>query len=767
MTLPLAVLLAPFVAAALTPLLSRHLGTRTGWWAAAVALGDTLALLTLIPPVVHGVTLRSTLPWVPLLGADLSVVVDGLSLFFALLVSFAGCLIMAYGRFYLGRHEAHGKFFAYMLLFMGSMLGVVLTGNLIALFVFWELTSFSSFLLIGFWDTREASRYGATKALLITAAGGMAMLIGFILLHEVTGTWEVEAILRQGDLIRSSAFYLPILGLVFLGCMTKSAQTPFHIWLPDAMEAPTPVSAYLHSATMVKAGLYLVARLHPALSGTDAWLYLVGGVGILTLCVGGFLALGQDDMKALLAYSTVSQLGLIMALYGLGTREGVVAGSFHLMNHAAFKAALFLCVGMVEHEAGTRRLSQLGGLWRAMPWTATFTVVAAAAMAGLPPFGGFVSKELFYAATLEVTGGAVRVLFPVLAVGGSAFTFAYSLRLVYGAFFGRPGHSPRHPHEAPLGMRLSPLILVLFNPFFGLWPGPTGHFLLGPMAAGVLRHGAEVHLALWHGLGFPLVMSGVTIAAGLLLFPAGARIERWQGEAFSRLSLDTIYDGSLRLFSRSARDVSSWLQFGILRWYLVWILSFLSFAIVYTFIVDRIRIIPVEARSVLSYEGILLGLIILASGAVVLAPRPLPAVILLGSVGYLVGTLFIIVYAPDLALTQILIETVSLVLFLLVIYRLPPFIREGASRARLLRDGLLATAVGGTVAAVILATAGQGYYPSIADFFLRESLPGGGGRNVVNVILIDFRGYDTLGEITVLSIALLAVYNLLMRKGTR
>lgn len=767
MILLLVILLSPFVAAALTPLVARVLGTRTGWWAAAVALGNTLALLSLLPDILHGTTLTYTLPWIPVLDANLTLMVDGLSLFFALLISFAGCLIMAYGRFYLDPREEHGKFFAYMLLFMGSMLGVVLTGNLIALFVFWELTSLSSFLLIGFWDHREASRYGATQALLVTGGGGMAMLIGFILLHQVTGSWDMQSVLSQGDIIRASPLYLPILGLVFLGCMTKSAQTPFHFWLPNAMEAPTPVSAYLHSATMVKAGLYLVARLHPALSGTEAWVYLVGGVGILTLCVGGFLALAQDDLKALLAYSTVSQLGLIMALYGLGTREGVVAGSFHLMNHAAFKAALFLCVGNVEHETGTRRLSQLGGLWRAMPWTGMFTLVSAAAMAGLPPFGGFVSKELFYAATLDVTGGAERVLLPVLAVAGSAFTFAYSLRLVYGVFFGEPGHPPKHPHEAPLGMLWSPFILAALNPFLGLWPAPADHFLLEPMASGILRQNVHVHLTLWHGFGAPLLMSVISIAAGLILYPAWLGIQRWQGDVFSRFSLEGTYKGSLQVLSRSGRDVSLWLQSGFLRQYLLWILSFLSLVVLSTFIWNRVSLIPVEARSVLSYEGILLILTVVTTIAVVFAPRPLPAVILLGGVGYLVGILFILLYAPDLALTQILVETVSLVLFLLVIYRLPPFIPEQASRGRLLRDGLLATVVGGAVSAVVLATAGQGYFPSIAEFFLRESVPGGGGRNVVNVILIDFRGYDTLGEVTVLAIALLGVFTLLSRKDTR
>jgi NADH:ubiquinone oxidoreductase subunit 5 (subunit L)/multisubunit Na+/H+ antiporter MnhA subunit len=761
------VLLAPFVAAAVTPLLARSLRARTGLWAAALALGETVALLTLVPAVAGGETLRFTLPWASLLGADLTLLVDGLSLFFALLISFAGCLIMAYGRFYLDPREAHGKFFAYMLLFMGSMLGVVLTGNLVALFVFWELTSLASFLLIGFWDHREASRYGATKALVITAAGGMAMLIGFLLLHSVTGSWEMEAVLAQGDALRASGLYLPILGLIFLGCMTKSAQTPFHLWLPNAMEAPTPVSAYLHSATMVKAGLYLVARLHPALSGTDAWLLLVGGTGFLTLCVGGFLAFGQDDLKALLAYSTVSQLGLIMALYGLGTPQGVVAGSFHLMNHAAFKAALFLCVGMVEHEAGTRRLSELGGLMRVMPWTGGATIIAAAAMAGVPPLGGFVSKELFYGATLESTTGMVRIGCALAAVVGSAFTFAYSLRLVTGVFFGPPATPPRHPHDPPLGMRISPLILALCNPVLGLWPAPVVTFLLAPMAAGILRRETAIHLALWHGADTAVLLSGVSIAGGLVLYAAAAsRVGPWQRRLFAWLSLDALYDGGIRVVSMSARSIAMGLQTGLLRRYLLWILGFLSLLLFTGLLRYRVSLLPPEARSVVSYEGVLLLLTVIASVAVVLAPRPLPAVILLGGVGYLVGVLFILLYAPDLALTQILIESVSLILFLLVIYRLPPFIPEQASRGRLLRDGLLATGVGGAVAAVIVATAGRATFPSIAEFFLRESLPGGGGRNVVNVILVDFRGYDTLGEITVLAIALLGVVALLGRRGT-
>jgi multicomponent Na+:H+ antiporter subunit A len=309
--------------------------------------------------------------------------------------------------------------------------------------------------------------------------------------------------------------------------------------------------------------------------------------------------------------------------------------------------------------------------------------------------------------------------------------------------------------------------LAAFNPLLGLWPTPVDHFLLEPMVTGILRKGVQIHLALWHGFGLPLLMSAVTVAAGFLIYLAWEPMQRWQGEVFSWLSVDAIYDGSLRVLSRSGRDASLWLQSGILRRYLLWILSFLSLVILSTFIWDRVSIIPVEARSVLSYEGILLGLTMVTSIAVVLAPRPLPAVILLGGVGYLVGVLFILLYAPDLALTQILIETVSLVLFLMVIYRLPPFIAEQASPGRLLRDGLMATGVGGAVAAVVLATAGQGYFPSIAEYFLRESVPGGGGRNVVNVILIDFRGYDTLGEVTVLAIALLGVITLLSRKDTR
>ncbi|MFQ5839453.1 MAG: hydrogen gas-evolving membrane-bound hydrogenase subunit E [Candidatus Methylomirabilales bacterium] len=759
---PVLILVLPFIAAGLTPVVARGLGRWTGWWAAAVAGLHFLWLLSYLPSVAAGTVLTFRYPWIPALGVNLTVTLDGLGLFFALLITGVGTLIFAYGRRYLGVDENHGKFFAFMLLFMGSMLGVVLTSNLLALFVFWELTSLSSFLLIGFWDHREASRYGATKALLVTGLGGLAMLLGFILLYSVTGSWELPVVLAQGETIRASGRYLPILGLIFLGCATKSAQFPFHIWLPNAMEAPTPVSAYLHSATMVKAGLYLIARLTPALAGTDAWVLLVGGVGLLTLVVGGFLAFAADDLKALLAYSTVSQLGLIMSLYGLGTVAGAQAASFHLMNHSAFKAALFLAVGIIEHESGTRRLSQLGGLFRYMPVTGTFATIAALAMAGLPPFGGFISKEMFYegmaAAAWEGPGG---ILFPVLAVGGSIFTFLYAIRIIHGAFLGEAGHPPRHPHEAPLGLLWPVGLLAGANVLLGLWPAVVQDRLLAPMAEAISGAPVHPHLALWHGFNPPLLMSLVTVGLGCLLYPLWRAVGRWQERAWAKGSVDACYDWALTALPHHAGRFSAVLQSGQMSRYLSLILPFVMVLGFWGLWSLGASLEPVQLREILTYEGILLALIAVSSVGVVLAPRPLPAVIILGGAGYLVALFFIVLHAPDLALTQFLIETVSLVLFLLVLYRIPPYVPEGASAGVIIRDLVIATGVGLMVTLVLLASAGRFLFPSIAEYFLRESVPGGGGRNVVNVILIDFRGYDTLGEISVLAIALLGVYTLI------
>jgi len=753
-----------FVAAGTLAALGRRLRQQSGWAAAGTAGALFAYFASWLPMVAGGGVGHAELPWAPALGVSLSLYLDGLSLFFALLVTGVGTLIFTYGRFYLGREEDHPRFFASMLLFMGSMLGAVLSSNLIVLFVFWELTSLSSFLLIGFWHEREASRYGATKALLVTALGGLAMLLGFILLSMATGTWDLADLLGRGDQIRAHPFYPVILILVFLGCATKSAQVPFHIWLPNAMEAPTPVSAYLHSATMVQAGLYLAARVHPLLSGTELWTTLVGGVGMLTLIVGGILAVRQDDLKALLAYSTVSQLGLVMALFGLGTEIGIQAGAFHLMTHAVFKAALFLVVGIVEHETHTRRLSELGGLYGALPATGTAALLAALASAGLPPFGAFISKEMAFDATVHGAAGLLGApgLLPAAMVVGSAFTFAYSIRLVHGVFFGRQpgggaGHLPSPVHEATAWLWGPAALLALGSLALGILPGAVGRWLVGPMASGIAQRPLNPGLALWHGIGWPVVLSGATLALGVLLY-RHHRLLAW------RVPLpgpDAAYNGALALADRIAAACSDRLQSGDLRRYVAVVIGAVTAAALLPLLAGGVRFSLLETRPLLAHEGTTLLLIAVAAVAIVFLRNRVAAIILLGAVGYLVGVLFIILHAPDLALTQILIETVSLALFLLVLYRLPPYVPEEARRGRVVRDLLLSGGAGLAVVLTLLATLGRSAQESIAHYFLAESLPAAGGRNVVNVILIDFRGYDTLGEISVLAIGLLGVYALI------
>lgn len=763
----LAIMLVPMAAAGLLLPLGRVLRARSGWAAAAVSAALFAYFATWLPAVAGGAQGRVEMAWAPALGISLSLYVDGLSLFFGLLVTGIGTLIFLYGRFYLGEGEDHPRFFAGMLLFMGSMLGAVLSANLIALFVFWELTSLSSFLLIGFWHEREASRYGATKALLITALGGLAMLLGFILLYLATGTWDLGALLGRGAEVRAHPWYPAILALVYLGCATKSAQAPFHIWLPNAMEAPTPVSAYLHSATMVQAGLYLAARLFPVLGGTELWATLVGGIGMLTLIVGGVLALRQDDLKALLAYSTVSQLGLVMAMFGLGTAAAVEAGTFHLMTHAIFKAALFLVVGIVEHEAHSRRLSELGGLRRALPFTAACALLASLASAGLPPFGAFISKEMAFEATLHGTVGWLGLpgLLPAAMVVGSVFTFAYSIRLLHEVFF-RPVPAPRpsqvaaHPHEATPWLWAPAGILAVKGLALGLLPGMAEAWAVRPMAAAIAGRPLRPDLALWHGAGWPLGLSAVTILLGLALYRVRAPFAGWRRGRWAP-GPDAAYDAGLAFLDRLATAWSGWLQSGDLRRYLVIVIAAVTAAALGALLPSAGWPAVVETRRLLPYEGLVLLLIAAAAATLIFLRNRLAAVIVLGSVGYLVGIFFIVLQAPDLALTQILIETVSLALFLLVLHRLPPYAPEAPGWPRILRDMVVSAGAGVAVVSVLLASMGRSARETIAAYFVAESLPAAGGRNVVNVILIDFRGYDTLGEISVLAIGLLGVYALI------
>ncbi|HEY8530727.1 MAG TPA: proton-conducting transporter membrane subunit, partial [Limnochorda sp.] len=628
-------------------------------------------------------------------GLELSLRLDGWSLLFALLISGIGTLVLLYSRFYLGPEEDHPKFVLYLLLFMGSMLGVVLSDNLLVLYMFWELTSVSSFLLIGFWHHREASREGALKALVITVIGGFAMLLGLVLLFLAGGTLSVRELATMAPAIRTHPFYPWIVALILAGAFTKSAQVPFHIWLPSAMEAPTPVSAYLHSATMVKAGLYLVGRLALVLGGTTLWSALVVTVGMLTMLVGSYTAIAQRDLKALLAYSTVSQLGFIMAALGLGTPGALGAAVFHLFNHATFKGALFLVVGIVDHETGTRDRAKLGGLRRAMPWSAAFMTLSALSLAGVPLLSGFISKEMIFSSLVEAGSvwGGVASLLPWVATVASLFTALYSFVLFHEVFFGpAQGTTPKQAHEAPPGFLFSPGVLTAVALVVGLAPNLITGWLIDPAASALAGEPVHIHAALWHGVNTPLLMSGAALAGALVLYPARRRLGAILGQLTLPVSAEKGYQAFLNGIMSLAHAVTDRHMTGRLADYVTYILT--GFVVLVggaALGAGALSLPPLDLAPPTVVEVVLLAAIAAGTLYVVRAREGLPAILVLGVIGYAVVLLWVLWQAPDLALTQLVVESVSVIVLLLAFTKFPPLRRRAVSAGR--RVGSLAVAV--------------------------------------------------------------------------
>jgi multicomponent Na+:H+ antiporter subunit A len=763
----LEVVLTGFGVALAAPWLHRLTRHATGWLLALVPLAIAGRLGGYLPAVMRGEAFTFRHAWAPDFGVYLSFRLDGLSLLFALLISVIGALILIYAGGYLHGHPQLGRFYFSILLFMASMLGVALADNLIALFVFWELTSFSSYLLIGFDHEREAARRAALQALLVTGAGGLALLAGFLLLGQAGGSLEISELLLRSEAVRSSALYPAILLLVLAGAFTKSAQAPFHFWLPAAMEAPTPVSAYLHSATMVKAGVYLLARLQAALGGTDLWYVLVSAGGAVTLLLGALLAFRQDDLKRLLAYSTVSALGLMTMLLGIGTDTAVTAAMTFLLAHALYKGALFLVAGILDHETGTRHVAGLGGLRRAMPITASAAALAGISMAGLPPLLGMIGKELTLEAVLGAPLGSQWL--SAAAMAASALFVALAGMVALQPFFGDLRPTPQPPHEAPLALWLGPLALGVGGLTAGLLPVLPGENLVGPAVAAVLQRPVEVHLALWHGVTRELGYAAAAVAGGAGLYAARAPLRR----AAAALTLPgrwgpaQWYDRLLDGLNALATSQTRLLQNGYLRFYLMTVMGTATALAGYTLIGGDAVVWPGDWKAVHFYEGGVVLLMLAAAMVSVRSTSRLGAVAALGFVGYGVALVFVLFGAPDLAMTQFLIETLTVILLVLVLYYLPPFATLSRRPARL-RDALVALAGGAVMTALVLAATYPTSSPALAAYFAQNSLPLGHGRNVVNVILVDFRSLDTLGEITVLSVAGIGVYALLkLRLGRR
>jgi multicomponent Na+:H+ antiporter subunit A len=790
-------IVAPLILSIFIPIFYRIFRQiHTGWFVLPLPILLFVYFLTFLPETMRGRSLIEIINWIPSLGINFTAKVDGLGLLFALLITGIGALVVLYSIYYLAKNkEKLNHFYVYLLLFMGAMLGVVLSDNLIVMYGFWELTSFSSFLLIGYWYERDKSRYGAQKSMLITVFGGLAMLGGIILLYIMTGTFSVTELISQANAIYNNALFVPALVCVLLGAFTKSAQFPFYIWLPDAMEAPTPVSAYLHSATMVKAGIYLVARFTPVFGEHFLWYWLVTSVGILTLVWGSIFAVKQTDLKAILAFSTVSQLGLIMSLLGAGAAAlhyefldeniytvAVTAAIFHLVNHATFKGSLFMAAGIIDHETGTRDIRKLGGLMHFMPITFTISIIGAFSMAGLPPFNGFLSKEMFFTAMVHVTEmdlfnlNTWGILFPVLAWIASIFTFVYSMILVFKTFTGKyqPDKLDKKPHEAPMGLLISPVILVSLVIIFGFFPNLLSDSLISPAMASILPSllgaGEEfmVHISFWHGPNIELFMTLGVIILGIILFKTHVKWKKIYKAVPEKLALNRFYDFLIEGIQSVSYKVTNTYMNGSIRSYLVYIFTFFIVILAATLIgKNAFTFDTSNVSSIGVYEVALAILVVLASICILFAKSRMTSIILLGAVGYTVSLFYVLFRAPDLALTQLVIETISVALFLVCFYHLPK-LRRFETRMRFrFTNALISVGVGAVVTLIALSAHSNKLFDSISRYYVENTYTEAAGKNMVNVILVDFRGFDTLFEITVLAIASLGIFGMIKLRLNR
>ncbi|QNP60550.1 monovalent cation/H+ antiporter subunit A [Paenacidovorax monticola] len=774
-------ILLPFLGSLLAAVLPANARNAESTLAGVIALACTVQAALYFPEIADGGVLRQEIAWLPALGLNLVIRLDGFAWMFCMLVLGIGSLVVLYARYYMSPADPVPRFFAFFLAFMGAMAGVVLSGNLIQLAFFWELTSLFSFLLIGYWHHRKDARRGARMALTVTGTGGLAMLAGMLVLGHIVGSYDLDHVLAAASQVRAHPLYLTALVLVLLGALTKSAQFPFQFWLPHAMAAPTPVSAYLHSATMVKAGVFLLARLWPVLSGTEPWFWIVGGAGLATLLVGGYAAMFQHDLKGLLAYSTISHLGLITLLLGLNSPLAAVAAVFHIMNHATFKASLFMAAGIVDHESGTRDIRRLSGLRHMMPITATLAMVASAAMAGVPLLNGFLSKEMFFAETVFLDAEPLmRWALPAAATVAGMFSVAYSLRFTVDVFFGPPAADlPHTPHEPPHWMRVPVELLVLACLVVGMLPAwSVGQYLdaaARPVVGGTLP---AFSLAVWHGLNTPFVMSVLALVGGVLLYRA-LRAQREAGRIDApplmvRVNGRRLFEGLLALLTHAGRAGRRALGTRRLQWQMLWLVGAALMAGALPLWLHGLRLgqrgtLPLSPAFVVLWG---LGTVCAVAAAWQAKYHRLAALTLLGGAGLATCITFLWFSAPDLALTQISVELVTTVLILLGLRWLPkreeqlrPTLRQRArgTLRRRLRDMLLSVLAGGGMAWLAFAMMSRDFPESTSTFFLERALSEGGGTNVVNVMLVDFRGFDTFGEIVVLGIVALTVYALLRR----
>ncbi|MBF0812728.1 Na+/H+ antiporter subunit A [Staphylococcus saprophyticus] len=776
--------LLPLIFALIIPIVYRfYKRIHLGWFVLPIPVVLFIYFLSYISLTMSGNNIMQKANWMPHFGMNFNLYVDGLGLLFSLLITGIGSLIVLYSISYLSRQEQLGNFYCYLLLFMGAMLGVVLSDNLIILYLFWELTSFSSFLLISFWRDKQASIYGAQKSMLVTVFGGLSLLGGIILLSIAGRTTSIQELIHNVSEIQTSPFFILSLILVLIGAITKSAQFPFYIWLPDAMEAPTPVSAYLHSATMVKAGLYLVARVTPIFAVSQGWIWSVTLIGLITLLWASFNATKQQDLKGILAFSTVSQLGMIMSMLGIGAVSYHFEGSesqlyvaaftaavFHLINHATFKGALFMVTGAIDHSTGTRDVNKLGGLLTIMPISFTITIITSLSMAGIPPFNGFLSKESFLESMIEITNANIfslntlGILIPIIAIIGSIFTFVYSVRFIGQIFLGshKVDELPKKAHEVSILMLISPAILAVLVVVFGFFPSILTGTIIDPAVNAISQStGKPTEFHMFHGFTPAFYSTLVIYVIGILLiFTFGYWIRLLHLQP-TKLTLNYWYDKFGQVTPDYSGKFTDSYVTGFTRNNLIIIFASLIVITLVTLLVTPFNIDFKDVSAVRPFELIIVVLIITAASMIIFAKSRLFSIIMASAVGYSVAIFFIFFGAPDLALTQFVVESISTALFLLCFYHLPNLNRHKETRTFKLVNIVIAVCAGIVVTVLGLIAYGNRHFGSIAEFYKSNVYDLAHGTNMVNVILVDFRGTDTLFESAVLGIAGLGVYTMI------
>ncbi len=785
-------LIAPFLAAAVAPVLTRAMGHRAALPLALVPTGIFAFFCRALSDVQAGQAVTGGYLWVPSFNVSYSWLIDGLSLTFVLLISGIGALIILYAGGYLKGHAQQGRFFSFILMFMGSMLGVVVSDSFLMLFIYWELTSITSFLLIGFDHAREASRRAAIQALVVTGGGGLALLAGLILVWNITGVSTISLLLEYAPALKASPFFFASLLLILGGAFTKSAQFPFHFWLPNAMEAPTPVSAYLHSATMVKAGVFLLMRLQPAFGDTPAWETILPVFGGATLIAGTVIGLRQTDLKLMLAYTTVASLGLLVMLTGFGTPHALESAVLYLIAHALFKGALFMVAGAIDHEAGTRDVTRLGGLRRAMPVTFAAAMLAALSMGGLPPLLGFLAKEEIYEA---LAGSNPRALaFMLTAIIGNALMFALAFAVALKPFIGPeralpgPHHEAKpvapasalpgvastkgekdkmqatHIHEAPLLMLAGPVVLALAGLAAGVFSDAFHAAFSSPMASAIAHQARTVTISAIPHLSLPFLLSLVTVALGVIVYLLLDRARDAAAAALESIGWgpDQGFDQAMRGLIRGAHALTTRIQSGRLETYIM-----VTFIVIATSLLVPMAIFsewpspPVWPAEAGFHELVIFAIAVIGLFAVVLAADRLTAIVSLGIQGFSVAVIFMLYGAPDLAFTQFMVETLSVVILALVMTRLDLQPSDHRHGWEMIKDAVIALACGVGFAALLLRAVQMPFNRELTDFFNAWSKVVAHGTNVVNVIIVDFRGTDTLGEIAVVAITGLAILALI------